>query len=75
MVSEGLLECYVLDAPAAKWMEECLLKYADQDIQLADASLLYVAEVEQIATVFTLDRRDFLLFRLAGDKPLRLLPE
>jgi predicted nucleic acid-binding protein len=75
MVSEGLLECYALDGPAATWMDECLLKYADQSIQLADASLLYVAEKEQIETIFTLDRRDFLLFRLAGNRLLRLLPE
>jgi predicted nucleic acid-binding protein len=75
MVAEGLVECYSLDAAAAKWMDELLLKYADQNIQLADASLLYVAENEHIESIFTLDRRDFLLFRLAGNRPLRLLPE
>jgi predicted nucleic acid-binding protein len=75
MVSEGLLECYALDAAAAKWMDELLIKFTDQNVQLTDASLLYVAEKEQIESVFTLDRRDFLLFRLAGSKPLRLLPE
>jgi predicted nucleic acid-binding protein len=75
MVAEGLIECYALDAAAAKWMDEVLLKYADQNLQLADASLLYVAENEHIETIFTLDRRDFLLFRLAGNHPLRLVPE
>ena len=75
MVSEGLLDCYPLDAAAAKWMAELLTKFADQNVQLADASLLYVAEKEQIDTVFTLDRRDFLLFRLAGNRSLRLLPQ
>lgn len=75
MVAEGLLDCYSLDATTAKWMDEILLKYADQNIQLADASLLYVAEKEEIDSIFTLDRRDFLLFRLAGNRPLRLLPE
>lgn len=74
MVSEGLIHCYALDSAAAKWMDELLLKFADQNIQLADASLLYVAEKEQIDTIFTLDRRDFVLFRLAGNKPVRLLP-
>lgn len=75
MVSEGLLECYPLDRAAAKWMDEMLLKFADQNIQLADASLLYIAEQERIDSIFTLDRRDFLLFRLSGNKALRLLPE
>jgi uncharacterized protein len=73
MVSEGLLDCYPLDAVAAKWMDELLIKFADQNIQLADVSLLYVAEKEQIENVFTLDRRDFVLFRLAGNRPIRLL--
>jgi len=75
MVSEGLLECYALDAAAAKWMDELLVKFTDQNVQLADASLLYVAEKEQIENIFTLDRRDFRLFRLAGNRPLRLLPD
>lgn len=75
MVCAGLVECYPLDAAAAKWMDELLAKYADQNVQLADASLLYVAEREQIENVFTLDRRDFLLYRLAGKRPLRLFPE
>ena len=74
MVSEGLLHCYALDATAAKWMDDLLIKYAEQNIQLADASLLYVAEMERIECIFTLDRRDFLLFRLAGNRPLRLIP-
>jgi uncharacterized protein len=74
MVKEGLLDCYPLDAAAAGWMDELLKKYADQNIQLADASLLYVAEKEQIENIFTLDRRDFLLFRLAGNRALRLIP-
>jgi uncharacterized protein len=75
MVSERLVECYPLDAAAAKWMDELLARYADQHVQLADASLLYVAEREQIENVFTLDRRDFVLYRLAGNRPLRLLPK
>jgi predicted nucleic acid-binding protein len=74
-VSEGLLECYALNGAAAKWMDELLTKFADQNVQLADASLLYVAEKENIESVFTLDRRDFKLFRLSGNRQLRLLPE
>jgi uncharacterized protein len=61
MVSEGLLECYPLDAGAATWMDGFLRKYADQDPQLADASLMYVAETEKVDTLFSLDRRDFLV--------------
>jgi predicted nucleic acid-binding protein len=75
MVSEELIECYPLDASAARWMDGLLTKFTDQNIQLADLSLAYVAEQEHIDTVFTLDRRDFKLFRLSGNRRLRLLPE
>ena len=33
MVSEGLVDCYPLDGTAAKWMDELLAKYADQNVQ------------------------------------------
>jgi predicted nucleic acid-binding protein len=74
MVSEGLLDCYPLDANAAAWMDGFLKKYADQVPQLADASLMYVAERENINTVFSLDRRDFQVYRLSDNRPLNLLP-
>ncbi len=75
MVSEGLLYCYPLDAVAAFWMDEFLTKYADQNPQLADASLMFVAEKEKIDTIFTLDRRDFLVYRLTNNQSLHLLPQ
>lgn len=75
MIAEGLLQCYELDAGAAAWMDKFLQKYADQSPQLADASLMYIAERENINLVFTLDRRDFGVYRLTSNQPLRLLPE
>lgn len=38
MVSDGLLDCYPLDAAAAAWMDTTLSHYADQKLQLADVS-------------------------------------
>ena len=43
--------------------------------QLADASLVYLAQREDISTVFTLDRRDFSVYRFKGNQAFRLLPE
>ena len=51
-----------------------LAKYRDQGIQLADASLVHLANREGIETMFTLDRRDFGVLRLARGKKLRLIP-
>ena len=51
-----------------------LAKYAGLRIQLADASLVHLANRQGIDTMFTLDRRDFGVLRLAHGKKLRLIP-
>jgi predicted nucleic acid-binding protein len=51
-----------------------LAKYKGLGIQLADASLAHLANREGIETMFTLDRRDFSVLRLARGKKLSLIP-
>jgi predicted nucleic acid-binding protein len=51
-----------------------LSKYRSLGIQLADASLVHLANREGIETMFTLDRRDFNVLRLAHGKKLHLIP-
>lgn len=75
LISDGLLDCYSLRADAADWMDAFLRRYSDQAPQLADSSLMFVAERENLSTIFTLDRRDFLVYKLANNQPLELLPE
>ena len=49
-------------------------KYRSLGVQLADASLLHLANREGIESIFTLDRRDFGVMRLPNGRKLRLLP-
>lgn len=56
-------------------MASCLQKYCDLQPQLADVSLVYLAERDGISTVFTLDRRDFSVYRIKQNQPLDLLPQ
>ena len=51
-----------------------LAKYEDLGIQLADASLVHLANREGIETIFTLDRRDFGVMRLARGRKPHLIP-
>ncbi len=51
-----------------------LNRYKSLGLQLADASLLHLANREAIETVFTLDRRDFGVVRLARGRKFRLIP-
>jgi predicted nucleic acid-binding protein len=49
-------------------------KYADLPMDLADAALVRVAERDGLRTVFTIDRRDFTIYRLKGGRRLAILP-
>jgi len=51
-----------------------LAKYEGLGIQLADASLMHLVNREGIGTIFTLDRRDFSVLRLARGRKLRVMP-
>ena len=61
------------DADLSK-IEALHSRYADLNTQIADLALLHLAQRDNLETVFTLDRRDFAVFRLTGKKHLRLLP-
>lgn len=50
-------------------------QFASLRPQFADAMLVYLAHRENIDTIFTLDRRDFSVYRTARKKAFRLLPE
>jgi predicted nucleic acid-binding protein len=50
-------------------------QYRDLRPQAADLTLLYLADQLQTDFVFTLDRRDFSVYRTRSGRPLRLLPE
>jgi predicted nucleic acid-binding protein len=49
-------------------------KYRNLRIQLADASLVHLANREGIEVMFTLDRRDFGVLRRADGKKFHLIP-
>jgi len=49
-------------------------KYRDLPMDLADAALVRVAERERLRTVFTIDRRDFSVYRPLGLGKFRIVP-
>ena len=71
----GLFEMLTLTTADAKPISLIMKKYRDIRIQLADASLVYLAARDGVDTVFTLDRRDFSVYRLPRGKTFRILPE
>jgi predicted nucleic acid-binding protein len=72
---QGFLRLLDLGEEAIPYLSEFLFRYRSLGAQLADAALVCLAEREGIDTVFTLDRRDFSVYRLQSGRPLRILPE
>jgi predicted nucleic acid-binding protein len=52
-----------------------MTKYEDIRPQLAHAALVYLAQREGIDTIFTLDRRDFAVYRNLRKRAFRIVPE
>jgi uncharacterized protein len=75
MLEQEFLKLAPLDSAAAPWIAQFFQQSEDQEPQLADAALVYVAERDELDTVFTLDRRHFSVFRLDGQRPFSHLPE
>ena len=74
MVERGALQLLALDSGDAPRIRELMRKYANRPMDLADAALLRVAEREGIRMIFTVDRRDFSVYRLHGRVRPTLLP-
>ncbi|MEX0714707.1 MAG: PIN domain-containing protein [Pirellulales bacterium] len=55
-------------------IQRILKDYGDQGFDLADATLMHLAEKSGIETVFTTDRRHFSVYRTDQGKPLTLVP-
>jgi len=70
----GFLELLPLAGSEASAIADVMEEYADIRPQLADAALVYLAKRERIDTIFTLDRRDFGVYRAAGKRPFRIVP-
>lgn len=70
----GVFELRHLEKDSLSWISRFLQKYEDLGAQLADASLMYVAEQERIDTIFTLDRRDFSVYRTSRNRALKIVP-
>ncbi len=74
-VESGLLRIAPLPESALAEMATIRKRFGTLSLQLADMSLLVVAEQEQRTTIFTLDRRDFAVIQKKSRRKLVLLPE
>ena len=74
MLESGAVGLLPLDEDDVPRMTELMAKYRDLPMDLADAALVRVAERERLRHVFTLDQRDFRVYRPSGLGRLSLIP-
>ena len=74
MLEGGPIGLERLDDDDVPRLRELMAKYRDLPMDLADASLVHVAEREGYRRIFTLDHRDFGAYRLAGRERFTILP-
>ena len=74
MIDGQLITIKPLHNESIMWLKKFMLNYHDMGVQIADASLCYLAESHKIDTVFTLDRKDFSIYRIKGKQSLYIIP-
>ena len=74
-ISGGAVEILSVLPKEAAGIADVMTKYKTLRPQFADAMLVYLANREDIQTIFTLDRRDFAVYRSAHRRPFHLVPE
>ncbi|MCW3096294.1 MAG: hypothetical protein JWL77_1912 [Chthonomonadaceae bacterium] len=69
-----MIEFHILGAVEQARMPELMAQYRDRPMDLADASLVATAEVLGITRIFTLDNRDFHIYRLHNSGAFEVVP-
>ena len=73
-IDGAFLELIPLTGAEGEAIAALMKRYEDIRPQLADAALVYLADREKIETIFTLDQRDFSIYRV-GRKTFHIVPE
>ena len=65
----------VVDWPVSAYpqVDAIITKYADRDIDVADAALIWLAIKTGVRAILTIDIKDFSVYRLTGSKRFELI--
>lgn len=74
MIEAGPIALAPLGDDDVPRVRELMAKYRDLPMDLADAALVHVAERDGYRRVFTIDERDFAVYRVGGRERLTVLP-
>ena len=74
LITRGAVQLVPLGPDDIPRIRELMKQYADLPMDLADAALIRVAEREGINRFFTVDRKDFAVYRLHGRIRPKVMP-
>lgn len=74
ILNDDTIRCLDLDSDAPQKIAEIAEEYSDLSPQLADLTLVYLASQLGTRTIFTLDRRDFTVYRDRTGASFELYP-
>jgi hypothetical protein len=72
-VRRGALTIHPVTSENLADIEAVIKRYADRDIDFADATLVWLASLLNTAEIMTIDRGDFEVYRLSNGKPFTLV--
>lgn len=73
-IQRGGIEIYPLEKELLNRCRELMKQYRDLPMDLADATIVALAEVLGISKIFTLDHKDFSIYRFKQKKRFTLIP-
>ena len=76
MLTLGAIRCMSLGSEmhVAPWLASFYERFAEHAPDLADSALVYLAERDQVVKIFTLDLRDFAVYRTSENRALEIIP-
>jgi predicted nucleic acid-binding protein len=74
MILDGTLAVELMSLSRWGRVQTLMAKYADLPMDYADATLVVLAEDLGLTQILTLDRRDFSVYRVRGNRAFRILP-
>jgi predicted nucleic acid-binding protein len=75
MLRRGAVQLLPLGGEDVARLQQLMAKYRGLPMGLADAALVRIAERDGLDRVFTLDRRDFEVYRIGGRRRFEIIPE
>jgi predicted nucleic acid-binding protein len=74
MIERGAVQVEHIQIDEIPSIRALMRKYSDLPMDFADATLVNLAEKKNTVNVFTLDRRDFGIYRLSRRRTFRIVP-